>query len=94
MPGALVRRYAQDERVDGPVATYGRGLPALRGSGMPSADIVEQVRELAARVAGTYGLDIFDVQFRREASGMVLRIRLDRPGPAATAEEPSATGRD
>ena len=54
---------------------------------MPSADIVEQVRALAARVAGTYGLDIFDVQFRREASGMVLRIRLDRPGPAATAED-------
>ena len=54
---------------------------------MPSADIVEQVRELAARVAGTHGLDIFDVQFRREASGMVLRIRLDRPGPAATAED-------
>ena len=42
---------------------------------------------MAARVAGTYGLDIFDVQFRREASGMVLRIRLDRPGPAATAED-------
>ena len=54
---------------------------------MPSADIVEQVRELAARVAGTYGLDIFDVQFRREATGMVLRVRLDRPGPAATAED-------
>jgi ribosome maturation factor RimP len=51
------------------------------------ADIVEQVRELAARVAATYALDIFDVQFRREASGMVLRIRLDRPGPAATAED-------
>src|SRR3984957_18184996 len=51
------------------------------------ADIVEQVRELAARVAGTYGLEIFDVQFRREAGGMVLRIRLDRPGPAATAED-------
>jgi ribosome maturation factor RimP len=50
-------------------------------------DIVEQVRERAGRVAGAYGLDIFDVQFRREASGMVLRIRLDRPGPAATAED-------
>ena len=54
---------------------------------MPSADIVERVRDLAVRVAGTYGLEIFDVQFRREASGMVLRIRLDRPGPAATAED-------
>jgi ribosome maturation factor RimP len=50
-------------------------------------DIVEQIRLLAGRVAGTYGLDIFDVQFRREAIGMVLRIRLDRPGRGATAED-------
>ena len=49
--------------------------------------IVEQVRAAAARVAGTYGLDIFDVQFRREESGMVLRVQIDRPGPATTAEE-------
>ena len=34
-----------------------------------------------------YGLEIFDVQFRREAGGMVLRVQIDRPGPAATAEE-------
>jgi ribosome maturation factor RimP len=52
-----------------------------------SGDVVERVREAAARVAGGYGLEIFDVQFRREASGMVLRVRLDRPGPAASAEE-------
>jgi ribosome maturation factor RimP len=52
-----------------------------------SGDVVERVREAAARVAGGYGLEIFDVQFRREASGMVLRVRLDRPGPAAIAEE-------
>src|SRR3954471_16403163 len=51
------------------------------------ADVVEQVRTVAARVADSYGLDIFDVQFRREAGGMMLRIQLDRPGPAATAEE-------
>ncbi len=42
---------------------------------------------ITVRVAGTYGLDVFDVQFRREAGGMVLRVRIDRPGPAATAEE-------
>ena len=54
---------------------------------MPAADVIERVREAAARVAGGYGLEIFDVQFRREASGMVLRVRLDRPGPAASAEE-------
>jgi ribosome maturation factor RimP len=49
--------------------------------------VLEQVREVAARVAGTHGLELFDVQFRREASGMVLRVRIDRPGPAASAEE-------
>ncbi len=42
---------------------------------------------IASRVAGSYGLDVFDVQFRREGPGMVLRVQLDRPGPAATAEE-------
>jgi ribosome maturation factor RimP len=51
------------------------------------ASVVEQVRAVASRVAAGYGLEIFDVQFRREAPGMVLRVRLDRPGPAATAEE-------
>jgi ribosome maturation factor RimP len=51
------------------------------------ADIVQQVKSIASRVAATFGLEIFDVQFRREAGGMVLRVQLDRPGPAATAEE-------
>lgn len=51
------------------------------------ASIVEQVRAAAVRVAEGYGLEIFDVQFRREASGMVLRVQIDRPGPAASAEE-------
>jgi ribosome maturation factor RimP len=42
-------------------------------------DVTERVRALASRVAGSYGLDIFDVQYRREGPGMVLRVRLDRP---------------
>ena len=54
---------------------------------MSSASVVEAVRAIASRIAAGHGLEIFDVQFRREASGMVLRIRIDRPGPAATAEE-------
>lgn len=52
-----------------------------------AGDVVEQVRTLASRVAGSYGLEIFDVQFRREAGGMVLRVQIDRPGAAANAEE-------
>lgn len=51
------------------------------------ASVVEAVRSAASRVAAGYGLEIFDVQFRREAPGMVLRVQIDRPGPAATAED-------
>jgi ribosome maturation factor RimP len=42
--------------------------------------IVERVRAVAARVAASYGLAIFDVQYRREAVGMVLRVLIDRAG--------------
>src|SRR5712692_8011451 len=51
------------------------------------ASVVEQVRSVAGRVAASYGLEIFDVQFRREAPGLILRVRIDRPGPAARAED-------
>ena len=50
-------------------------------------DLVERVRSVAVRVAATYGLEILDVQFRREGRGMVLRVQLDRPGPSATADD-------
>lgn len=48
---------------------------------------LEHVREVATRVAASYGLDIFDVELRRERGQQVLRIVLDRPGPNATAED-------
>src|ERR671936_2114550 len=54
---------------------------------MVGETVVEKVRDIARRVAADRGLEIFDVQFRREAPGMVLRIQIDRPGPTATAEE-------
>ena len=54
---------------------------------MAAADVVEHVRIVATRAAATHGLEIFDVQYRLEASGMVLRVQIDRPGSAATAEE-------
>jgi len=57
-----------------------------------SDDVAQRVRDLAGRVAGDHGLEIFDVQFRREAAGMVLRVQIDRPGPAASAEESVSIG--
>jgi ribosome maturation factor RimP len=54
---------------------------------MSGMQVVERVREAAARIAADYGLEIFDVQYRRESGGMVLRVRIDRPGSGATAED-------
>jgi ribosome maturation factor RimP len=53
---------------------------------------LDEVRALAERVAGTYGLEIFDVQFRREASGWVLRVTIDRPGLADTQARAGSPG--
>ncbi len=46
-----------------------------------------RVRALAERVAGSQGLDVFDVQLRRESIGWVLRVILDRPGATGTGED-------
>jgi ribosome maturation factor RimP len=48
---------------------------------------LDRVRELATRVASTYGLEIFDVELKREGGQQVLRVVVDRPGPAARPEE-------
>src|SRR5690242_7006705 len=48
---------------------------------------LEQIRAIAERVAATRGLVIWDIQSRREATGHVVRVFIDRPGPAATPEE-------
>jgi ribosome maturation factor RimP len=51
------------------------------------ASIVEQVKAAVTPIAEGYGLELFDVQFRREAYGMVLRVQIDRPGSKALPED-------
>jgi ribosome maturation factor RimP len=48
---------------------------------------LEQIRAIAERVALSRGLEIWDVSSRREASGHVVRVFIDRPGRSATPEE-------
>jgi len=59
---------------------------------MGAETVVDKVRAIAERVAAGYGLEIFDVQFRREAPGMVLRIQIDRPGAAAKEDDSVSVG--
>lgn len=46
---------------------------------MPTDSAVARIRPIAERVASSYGLVVFDVQFRRESVGWVLRVIIDRP---------------
>ena len=48
---------------------------------------LEQIRAIAERVARSHGLEIWDIVSRRETTGQVVRVFIDRPGPAATAED-------
>jgi ribosome maturation factor RimP len=50
-------------------------------------DALEQIREIATRVARTRGLVVFDLALVRERGAQVLRIVLDRPWPGPTAND-------
>ena len=45
------------------------------------------IRAIAERVAASRGLNVWDIHSRREAVGHVVRVFIDRPGPAAAPEE-------
>jgi len=54
----------------------------------PRAELLERVRSMAARVATSYGLEVFDLHLRREPIGWVLRVIVDRPGPTDGSPQP------
>ena len=54
-------------------------MDVRRQRGPLAPDQFERLWQAAERVAATHGLEIFDVQFRRESVGMVLRVMIDRP---------------
>ncbi len=65
----------------GRTAARSRG-PRPEKPGAPSkspAEVAAHVGKLAAGVAESNGLEIFDVQLRREANGWILRVVIDRP---------------
>jgi len=48
---------------------------------------LDTIRTIAERVAQARGLEVWDIQSRRETTGHVVRVFIDRPGPAATPDE-------
>jgi ribosome maturation factor RimP len=72
-------------------------LPTFCFSGViftPSGKRLERVRDAAERVARSYGLELFDIQLRREAVGTVLRVIIDRPDPGVRASGTSGSTAD
>ncbi len=55
-------------------------------------DPIERIRGIAERVARSHGLEIFEVQLRREAIGQVLRIVIDSPAPGDGSPQPLEDG--
>ena len=51
-----------------------------------------RIRAAAERVARSYGLEIFDVQLRRESIGRVLRVIIDRPDRGVPETPDEAVG--
>ena len=62
-------------------------MPTFFVYGSVEMQPLEQIRAIAERVAASRGLTVWEIQSRREASGHVVRVFIDRPGPAATPEE-------
>ena len=52
---------------------------------------IEKIRAIAERVARSRGLEVFDLLFRREVQGWVLRIFLDKPGATVVAGRAGST---
>ena len=67
-------------------------LFVFQGRFTAQTERLERLRAVAPRVAGSYGLEIFDVQLRRESIGTVLRVIIDRPDTGVSETPEDAVG--
>jgi len=58
----------------------------------PKAEEIARLRHAAERVASSHGLEVFDVQLRREPIGTVLRVVIDRPDPGRVETPEESVG--
>ena len=64
----------------------------ISGAFTAQTERLTRIRDVAARVAHSYGLEIFDVQLRRESIGTVLRVIIDRPDRGVPERPEDAVG--
>ncbi len=47
---------------------------------MTQSTIIEKISEIAERILGSFGMELVDIEFKREGRQMVLRIFMDKAG--------------
>ncbi|NVN97835.1 MAG: ribosome maturation factor RimP [Geobacteraceae bacterium] len=47
---------------------------------MAKKDVVTQVTEIAQPILDSLGLELVDIEYRKEGHGMILRLFIDKPG--------------
>jgi len=47
---------------------------------MAKGDVVDQVREVALPILDSMGIELVELEFRKEGPGMILRLFIDKPG--------------
>ena len=67
-------------------------LFVFQGRFTAQTERLARLRAVASRVAGSYELEIFDVQLRRESIGTVLRVIIDRPDKGRPERPEDAVG--
>ena len=76
-----------------PLFVFQGVLPTANPVTSHRADEWDRLRERVAKVVESYGLEVFDVQFRRESHGWVLRVMIDRPWDERMAQESASSER-
>jgi ribosome maturation factor RimP len=84
----------EEEPESGPVPTlcFWAPFPGREAPRPVKNGDLTHVRQTAERVARGYGLEIFDVQLRRESIGTVLRVIIDRPDRGVVEAPEDAVG--
>ncbi len=47
---------------------------------MAKGDVVDQIREVAMPILESMGIELVELEFRKEGPGMIVRLFIDKPG--------------
>jgi ribosome maturation factor RimP len=81
------------DKLDGIAAKKKTDDPSLRGAPAREELILSQVRPLAETLCTAEGIELVELQYRRERGGRILRLFIDKPG-GVTLEDCASVSRE